>query len=580
MFIFALILHSYNLNNQTFVQDKNIKLGRANTFGSVIPGSEYYEHFLIDNVLSFTDGTTSLHYHIYIPEEYEGDTKYALYITLPGYGAYYFQGVAVNLKYEEFAIEAKKYNGQMIIVAPQPNDWGETSKKQIIGLTEYIIANYNIDAELVFISGYSGGGETLSLVVSERPELYTAAIHISSKWDGDLSYVSSAQIPIYFVIGENDEYYSSKPAQEAYTSLVSLYKQAGLDQQKIDQLVILDIRSSDYFESKNVTQHEGGCLFAKEEEIMSWLFDKKAEKSLRPNMPSKNYTLQSTVDEVTSDPAFGTFGHLLFPVNRYVSGTMTLQDVSSSSVYTWYNYIDPDKTVEIIQHLHNRAESGKPVFYDIYTEQEKQSDNSLRNTGLFFFGGNRGAPFAIVNAGGAFSYVGAMHDSFPHALELSKMGHNAFALIYRPGESNAYNDLARAINFLYHNAGEIGINPTGYSLWGGSAGARMAAELGNGNSMRKYGYTDVPRAAAVIMQYTGYTRYDSNDPPTYACVGTSDGIANYRTMENRLNNLKSLGIPTEFHSYQGLPHGFGLGKGTIAWGWINDAAAFWMAQLK
>ena len=38
--------------------------------------------------------------------------------------------------------------------------------------------------------------------------------------------------------------------------------------------------------------------------------------------------------------------------------------------------------------------------------------------------------------------MGAMHDSFPHALELSKLGYNAFALIYRPGD--AYEDLARA----------------------------------------------------------------------------------------------------------------------------------------
>ena len=37
----------------------------------------------------------------------------------------------------------------------------------------------------------------------------------------------------------------------------------------------------------------------------------------------------------------------------------------------------------------------------------------------------------IANAGGGFVYVGAMHDSFPAALELTKKGYNAFALIYR-----------------------------------------------------------------------------------------------------------------------------------------------------
>ena len=50
-------------------------------------------------------------------------------------------------------------------------------------------------------------------------------------------------------------------------------------------------------------------------------------------------------------------------------------------------------------------------------------------------------------------------------------------------------------------------------------------------------------------------------------------------MQNRLNGMAALGIPTEFHAYQGLPHGFGLGTGTVAEGWIDDAVRFWEAQM-
>jgi hypothetical protein len=50
-------------------------------------------------------------------------------------------------------------------------------------------------------------------------------------------------------------------------------------------------------------------------------------------------------------------------------------------------------------------------------------------------------------------------------------------------------------------------------------------------------------------------------------------------MQSRLENLSALGIPTEFHSYQGLPHGFGLGTGTVAEGWHLDALRFWLAQI-
>ena len=231
--------------------------------------------------------------------------------------------------------------------------------------------------------------------------------------------------------------------------------------------------------------------------------------------------------------------------------------------------------MEVCNYLRAHADN---CFIDIYTEAEKQANPNLPNTGVFFFRGNRNAPFAICNAGGGFSYVGAMHDSFPHALELSKLGYNAFALIYRP--SDAYEDLARAIAYICDHADELGVSRTGYSLWGGSAGARMAATLGNSANLRSLtGRTDLPQASAVIMQYTGYTTVSPYDGPTYACCGTSDGIASWRTMQSRLESLSALGIPTEFHSYNGLPHGFGLGTGTVAEGWLDDAVRFWQQQL-
>lgn len=71
-----------------------------------------------------------------------------------------------------------------------------------------------------------------------------------------------------------------------------------------------------------------------------------------------------------------------------------------------------------------------------------------------------------------------------------------------------------------------------------------------------------------------------NDPPTYACVGENDNIASWRTMKNRLRNLEAAGIPTEFHKYPGLRHGFGLGTGTVAEGWIDDAVIFWENQRR
>lgn len=288
------------------------------------------------------------------------------------------------------------------------------------------------------------------------------------------------------------------------------------------------------------------------------------------------YTLNTRIADVMGDTVFGDYGRLIFPANRsYWSGN-TLRDLR----LTWYNDIDPNKTVEICNYLHAEAAGGNTVFYNIYSDAEKASDPAKRNTGLFFFRGTPGARFAVCNAGGGFAYVGAMHDSFPHALELSKKGYNAFALIYRPGAQTACEDLARAINFIFDHAEALQVDTSCYSLWGGSAGARMAAWVGEYGPAAFDG-GNRPQAGTVVMQYTGLSGdYSASTPPTYACCGTSDGIASWRTMQRRLRAIAALGIPTEFHSYQGLPHGFGLGTGTVAEGWIDDAVRFWEAQME
>lgn len=291
------------------------------------------------------------------------------------------------------------------------------------------------------------------------------------------------------------------------------------------------------------------------------------------------FTLQSTVGKVVSDAAFGNFGRLLFPVDRDVPDAMTLLDVSTSSVYVWYSHIDANRTVSILNELKERALSGQQIFFPVYGAEEMAADPSKANTGLFFFRGAPGAPYAICNAGGGFMYVGAMHDSLPHAQELAKRGYHAFSLIYRPDDP--YADLARAISFIHDHADDLGVNQAGYALWGGSAGARMAATLGKQDILHSLtGRRDIPQAAAVIMQYTGFSDVSAADAPTFACVGTQDGISPWQGMAHRLERLGKLGIPTEFHAYEGLPHGFGLGTGTVAEGWLDDAVAFWKRQMR
>lgn len=237
----------------------------------VTEGTETYRGFVLDNVLH-SEQEGDIHYNVYIPESYDGSEPYALYFTLPGYEGLYFQGVGANLG-EAFGFEAQQYNDKMIIVAPQLSDWGETSADQTIALVEYFLGHYNIDPDKVYANGYSGGGETMSLVMGKRPDLFTAYLHCSSQWDGAYAPVVQSRTPVYLVVGESDEYYGAQPTREAYDALHALYEQEGLSDGEIDRLLVLDIKDASYFESQGVSnQHGGGNLFAQDSGIMGWLF--------------------------------------------------------------------------------------------------------------------------------------------------------------------------------------------------------------------------------------------------------------------------------------------------------------------
>lgn len=242
---------------------------------TVTEGTENYRGFVVDNILH-SENYGDIHYNVYIPESYDGKTPAPLYFTLPGYEGLYFQGVAQNLKSEEFGFEAQKYNDKMIIVAPQLSDWGETSANQTIALVEYFLENYNIDRSKVYANGFSGGGETMSIAVGKRPDLFTAYLQVSSKWDGEFEPVAEQHLPIYFAIGENDEYYGSAPTKSAYDTLYALYEKQGLSKEEIDKLLILDIKEHSYFTERGMSnEHGGGGLFAYDRDIMGWLFEKE-----------------------------------------------------------------------------------------------------------------------------------------------------------------------------------------------------------------------------------------------------------------------------------------------------------------
>jgi acetyl esterase/lipase len=289
----------------------------------------------------------------------------------------------------------------------------------------------------------------------------------------------------------------------------------------------------------------------------------------------KHLGVDSRLGDVLHHPVFAEFSRLLLPWDgRTYDEDMRLSAIGSLLPY--HSHVSPNIVVSALNHMIDDAMSGRTIFYDIYADALKRDEPSRAHTGLFFFRGRPGSPFAIIAPGGGFAYIGSVHEGFPHAVEISKQGYNAFVLKYRAGYGGtvATRDLAAAVRYIFLNAEALGVSTNRYSLWGSSAGARMVAAIGT-SGLARDGGDDLPRPAAIVMAYTAHSDYSPADPPTFAVVGENDAISPPASMERRVAALRQAGVPVEYRKYQNLGHGFGLGSGTSAEGWIVHAIRFW-----
>ena len=84
--------------------------------------------------------------------------------------------------------------------------------------------------------------------------------------------------------------------------------------------------------------------------------------------------------EVINDPTFKGYGRLIFPVDIKIEDDLTLQNIEE--ILPWYSEINPKRTVEIINYMKNKG-----------------------NTGLFFFKGKAGAKTACEDLARAIAFL-------------------------------------------------------------------------------------------------------------------------------------------------------------------------------
>jgi len=291
----------------------------------------------------------------------------------------------------------------------------------------------------------------------------------------------------------------------------------------------------------------------------------------------------SSLADLVEHPAFKGFGARLLPGAYNVSdGAIPLHRVDS--ILPHHRHVDAAAVLGALNHMIGEAGRGGTIFYDFHTEEQKRETQDKASTGLFFFRGKPGAPFAVICPGGSFRYVASLHEGFPLAVELSKKGYNAFVLKYRVACAQALKasgflaceDLAAALSYIFRNAEELAVARHDYSLWGASAGGWMADSTA-ARGTAHFGGDDLPAPCALVMMYPVLTGFCGNVPPTFFAVSATDEIIT-ALVEQRVKDMLEAGIDAACREYL-AGHGFGLGTGTDAEGWLEHAVRFWRKHM-
>lgn len=125
--------------------------------------------------------------------------------------------------------------------------------------------------------------------------------------------------------------------------------------------------------------------------------------------------VDSTLGDLLHHPAFAGFAQRILPWDdKAYDERLLLRDIGSLLPY--HTHVDPDLTVSALNRMIDDVAVGRTVFYEFYTDAEMRSDPTKKHIGLFLFRGKPGAPFCVIAPGGGFSYVGSVHEGFPHAV--------------------------------------------------------------------------------------------------------------------------------------------------------------------
>lgn len=264
----------------------------------------------------------------------------------------------------------------------------------------------------------------------------------------------------------------------------------------------------------------------------------------------------------------------------------------------WFYPLNPQTTADALNEMRKRIQNGECLFYPL-----KEKDTGIYP---FIIGDNK--PFVLILPGGGYGDVCSLIEGYTVAIQLNKLGYNAFIGMYRVGKDahypNPQDDVARMIHFILDHAKEMHVDPSKYAVCGFSAGGHLAASWG----LKDLGYEHyhLPKPEMMMLAYPVITmgekthvgsrkaflgkdcnnkqlqdRYSIEKqiapdyPKTYVWQCKRDKVVPIDNTELLAKALEDKHCEYQYMQVEGDTHGLGLGVGTPAEGWLEKAIAFW-----
>lgn len=138
-------------------------------------------------------------------------------------------------------------------------------------------------------------------------------------------------------------------------------------------------------------------------------------------------------------------------------------------------------------------------------------------------------------------------------------------------------DLTAAVAYICAHSDEFEVDESNYTIWGSSFGGYLAHDFCSSASGRSYRDHDLPEPDAEFLIYPALYSYEyaSDDPKVFCVMSQDDPLYERYRIPEEINKLMDAGIEVQFEEYATGGHGYGLGIGTEAEGWIYDAITFW-----